>query len=62
MPNPSAPRNNGHQEAPDVRKHTFDEVAHIFTEEEAQAEANRCLQLFPDFFQAPLPSFRCRYR
>ncbi len=43
MPNPSAPRNNGHQEAPQVRKHTFDEVAHIFTNEEAQAEASRCL-------------------
>lgn len=43
MPNPSAPRNNGHQEAPHVRKHTFDEVAHIFTDQEAQAEANRCL-------------------
>lgn len=43
MPNPSAPRNNGHQEAPQVRKHTFDEVAHIFTDEEAHAEAERCL-------------------
>ena len=43
MPNPSAPRNNGHQEAPHVRKHTFDEVAHIFTDEQAHAEAERCL-------------------
>ena len=43
MPSPSSPRNNGHQEAPQVRKHTFDEVAHIFTDQEAQAEANRCL-------------------
>ena len=43
MPNPSAPRNNGHQQAPDVRKHNFEEVAHSFTDAEAQAEANRCL-------------------
>ena len=43
MPNPSAPRNNGHQQAPDVRKHNFDEVAHTFTDAEARAEAERCL-------------------
>ncbi len=43
MPNPSAPRNPGRQQTPDVRKHNFDEVAHTFTEAEAQAEANRCL-------------------
>ena len=43
MPNPSAPRNNGHQQTPDVRKHNFEEVAQSFTDEEAQAEAQRCL-------------------
>ena len=43
MPNPSAPRNNGHQESPEVRKHTFEEVAHSFTDEQARAEADRCL-------------------
>ncbi len=43
MPNPSAPRNNGHQQTPDVRKHNFDEVAQSFTDEEARAEAQRCL-------------------
>ena len=43
MPNPSAPRNNGSQQAPDVRKHNFDEVAHTFTDEQARNEAERCL-------------------
>jgi len=43
MPTPSAPRNPGRQQAPEERKHNFDEVAQIFTDEEAQAEANRCL-------------------
>ena len=43
MPNPSAPRNPGHQQTPEVRKHNFEEVAHTFTEEEARAEADRCL-------------------
>ena len=43
MPNPSAPRQNGKQLAPEVRKRNFEEVAQIFTKEEAQAEANRCL-------------------
>ena len=44
MPNPSAPRHNGKQLDPEVRKHNFEEVAQIFTEEEAMAEADRCLQ------------------
>ncbi len=43
MPTPSAPRNPGRQQAPEERKHNFDEVAQIFTDEEARAEANRCL-------------------
>ena len=43
MPNPSAPRQNGKQLDPTVRKKNFEEVAQIFTKEEAQAEANRCL-------------------
>ena len=43
MPNPSAPRNNGPQQSPDVRKHNFDEVARCFTPQQAQAEAERCL-------------------
>ena len=43
MPNPAAPRNNGHQQSPNVRKRNFEEVAHTFTKEEAQAEAQRCL-------------------
>jgi len=43
MPNPSAPRQNGKQLDPLVRKHNFDEVAQIFTKEEALAEADRCL-------------------
>ena len=36
MPNPSAPRNNGCPQAPDVRKHNFEEVAQSFTDEQAQ--------------------------
>lgn len=43
MPNPSAPRQNGKQLDPQVRKRNFDEVAQIFTKEEALAEADRCL-------------------
>lgn len=43
MPNPAAPRNPGQQQAPEVRKHNFDEVAHTFTDDEAHAEAERCL-------------------
>lgn len=43
MANPSAPRQNGNQLDPMVRRHNFDEVAQIFTKEEAMAEANRCL-------------------
>ena len=43
MPSPSAPRNNGTQQFPDVRKHNFNEVAHTFTKEQALAEAQRCL-------------------
>ena len=43
MPNPSAPRHNGKQLDPEVRKRNFEEVAQIFTKEEALAEADRCL-------------------
>ena len=43
MPNPSAPRQNGKQLDPQVRKRNFDEVAQILTKEEAMAEADRCL-------------------
>ncbi len=43
MPNPAAPRNNGKQQDPAVRRTNFDEVAHTFTKEEAMAEADRCL-------------------
>ncbi|MBQ8843485.1 MAG: NADPH-dependent glutamate synthase [Elusimicrobiaceae bacterium] len=43
MPNPSAPRQNGHQQEPSVRKNNFEEVAHTFTKEEALLEADRCL-------------------
>lgn len=43
MPNPSSPRQNGRQLAPEVRKKNFEEVAQIFTKEEAEQEANRCL-------------------
>lgn len=43
MPNPSAPRHNGRQQEPSIRRKNFEEVAHILTQEEAQAEANRCL-------------------
>ena len=41
MPNPSAPRQNGKQLDPQVRKRNFDEVAQIFTKEEAMAEAEK---------------------
>lgn len=43
MPNPSAPRQNGPQQDPAVRRNNFEEVAHTFTREEALAEADRCL-------------------
>ena len=43
MPSPSTPRQNGKQLDPAMRKHNFEEVAQIFTKEEALAEANRCL-------------------
>ncbi len=43
MPNPSAPRQQGKQQDPQVRKKNFEEVAQIFTPEEACAEAERCL-------------------
>ncbi len=43
MPSPSTPRHNGRQQDPAVRRKNFDEVAHILTQEEAQAEADRCL-------------------
>ncbi|MBR3632589.1 MAG: NADPH-dependent glutamate synthase [Elusimicrobiaceae bacterium] len=43
MPNPSTPRHNGPQQDPAVRRTNFEEVAHILTQDEAQAEADRCL-------------------
>ena len=43
MPSPSMPRQKGKQLEPSVRKKNFEEVAQIFTQEEALAEANRCL-------------------
>lgn len=43
MPNPSAPRQNGHQQEPSVRKKNFEEVSHTFTRQEALLEAERCL-------------------
>ena len=43
MPNPSSPRQNGRQLDPQIRKKNFEEVAQIFTKEEAEQEANRCL-------------------
>ena len=43
MPNPSAPRNNGKQQDPALRRKNFDEVAHTFTKEEAVAEADRAV-------------------
>ena len=43
MPNPSVPRQNGEQLDPQIRKRNFEEVAQIFTKEEALAEADRCL-------------------
>lgn len=55
MPNPSAPRHNGKQLDPEVRKHNFEEVAQIFTEEEAMAEADRCLHCKNAHCQANCP-------
>ena len=55
MPNPSAPRNNGFQQTPDVRKHNFEEVAHTFTDEQARAEAARCLHCKNARCQASCP-------
>ena len=43
MPSPSTPRQKGKQLDPAVRKKNFEEVAQIFTKEEALTEANRCL-------------------
>ena len=43
MPNPSVPRHNGKQLDPQIRKKNFEEVAQIFTPQEAAAEAGRCL-------------------
>lgn len=43
MPNPSAPRQNGAQQDPSVRRTNFKEVALCFTQAEALAEADRCL-------------------
>ncbi len=43
MPSPSAPRQNGHAQAPQVRRNNFEEVAAILTQEEALLEADRCL-------------------
>lgn len=48
MPNPSAPRQNGTNQAPEVRKHNFDEVTKTFTKEEALAEASAaCIAKMP---------------
>ena len=55
MPNPSAPRHNGKQLDPEVRKHNFEEVAQIFTKEEAMAEADRCLHCKNAHCQANCP-------
>ena len=55
MPNPSAPRQNGQQAAPAVRKKNFEEVARIFTREEALAEAERCLNCKNPRCQANCP-------
>lgn len=55
MPNPAAPRQNGKQLDPSVRKKNFEEVAQIFTKEEALAEANRCLNCQNPRCQANCP-------
>lgn len=55
MPSPSAPRHNGKQLDPAVRKKNFEEVAQIFTHEEAQQEANRCLHCANARCQANCP-------
>lgn len=55
MPNPSAPRHNGKQLDPAVRKRNFEEVAQIFTKEEALAEADRCLNCKNPRCQANCP-------
>ena len=55
MPNPAAPRQNGKQLDPAVRKKNFEEVAQIFTKEEALAEANRCLNCQNPRCQANCP-------
>lgn len=43
MPSPSAPRQNGTSQAPDVRRNNFEEVTKSLTKEEALLEAERCL-------------------
>lgn len=43
MPNPSAPRQNGPAQSPDVRRTNFEEVSKSFTQQEALLEADRCL-------------------
>ena len=43
MPSPSAPRQNGTSQAPDVRRNNFEEVTKSLTKEEALLEADRCL-------------------
>lgn len=55
MPNPSAPRHPGRQLDPAVRKRNFEEVAQIFTKEEALAEAGRCLNCKNPRCQANCP-------
>ncbi len=55
MPNPSAPRHPGRQLDPAVRKRNFEEVAQIFTKEEALAEADRCLNCQNPRCQANCP-------
>lgn len=55
MANPAAPRQNGKQLDPQIRKRNFEEVAQTFTPEEAAAEAQRCLSCKNARCQASCP-------
>ncbi len=44
MPKEKMPRQEMPRQAPEVRRHNFDEVALGYSEEQAMIEANRCLQ------------------
>lgn len=55
MPNPSAPRQNGKQLDPAVRRTNFEEVAEILTPEEVAVETNRCLHCKNASCQANCP-------